>query len=142
MSRCFALQPRFAALTFASVLTAQLAAAQKPPTASRSDGRTTPVMIYTPAVSVTPCAPLCIISQGAGGFERGYAYLAQAMAQNGFYTLVMGHRESSLEALRADLRSHGLSDGVRALVADPNAEQTRLLDISATLAFATHQCHP
>lgn len=127
---------------FAVLLAAQLAVAQKPATAPRSDGHTTPLMIYTPAVSGTACAPLAIISHGAGGSEDGYRYLAQTMAQSGFYTIVMGHRESGLAALRSDMRAHGFKDGVQALVADPNAEQARLLDVASALAFATRQCRP
>lgn len=105
----------------------------------RADGRTTPLLLY-PAVGASGCAPLAVISHGAGGSEDGYRYLAQAMANLGYTTVVMGHRESGLAALRADMREYGLMPGVRALVADPNAEQARLLDVGAALKWANSQC--
>lgn len=109
-------------------------------TAPRSDGRSTPLLLYKAAGAGSSCAPLAVISHGAGGSENGYRYLAEAMAHDGFTTIVMGHRESGLEALRADMRKHGIRRGVRALVADPSAEQARLLDVGAALAWADRQC--
>jgi hypothetical protein len=52
----------------------------------------------------------------------------------------MGHRESGVTALRTDMAQDGLMPGVRALVADPNAEQARLLDLAAALRWADSQC--
>ena len=106
----------------------------------RADGQSTPLMVYRAAGSRTGCAPLAVISHGAGGSENGYRYLAQAMAGLGYTTVVMGHRESGLQALRTDMRQDGMMAGVRALVADPNAEQARLLDVSAVLKWADAQC--
>ena len=48
--------------------------------ASRSDGKTTPLLIYKAEGVTTGCAPLIIFSHGAGGSEKGYSYLAEAMA--------------------------------------------------------------
>jgi dienelactone hydrolase len=115
--------------------------AQTRVSAPRSDGRSAPLLVYKAAGAGSSCAPLAIISHGAGGSENGYRYLAEAMAHDGFTTIVMGHRESGLEALRADMRKHGIRRGVQALVADPTAEQARLLDVGAALAWANHQCH-
>lgn len=115
--------------------------AQQPLSVPRADGRQTPLMLY-PAVSAGPgCAPLAVISHGAGGSENGYRYLAQAMAHLGYTTVVMGHRESGLAALASDMRQYGPLPGVTNLVADPNAEQTRLLDVGAALKWAGLQCH-
>ncbi len=107
---------------------------------TRADGHTTPLLIYAAEGSGSGCRPLAVISHGAGGSEEGYKYLAHFMANLGYTTIVMGHRESGLAALRADMRADGIFAGVRALVADPNAEQARLLDVGAALAWADHQC--
>jgi dienelactone hydrolase len=114
--------------------------AQQRASAPRADGHATPLLVYAAAVTSDGCAPLAIISHGAGGSENGYHYLASAMAQNGFATVVIGHRESGLAALRADMRADGIMAGVRALVADPQAEADRLLDVGAALKWADAQC--
>ena len=114
--------------------------AQQRVKAPRADGHTTPLVVY-PAQGVHhSCAPLAIISHGAGGSENGYRYLAAAMAHMGYTTVVMGHRESGLAPLRNDILKHGIMGGLRALVADPDAEQARLLDLSAALEWANMQC--
>lgn len=135
--------PRFLHL-LTSLCCAALAlqgAAQQRVSAPRADGRTTPLLVYAAEGKGTGCAPLAVISHGAGGSENGYRYLAEAMARLGYTTIVMGHRESGLAALRADMRADGMFAGVRALVADPNAEMARLLDVGAALAWAGKQCH-
>ncbi len=118
------------------------AAAQQRVDAPRADGHMTPLLVYPAIGGGQKCAPLAIISHGAGGSENGYVYLAQAMAQMGYTSIVMGHRESGLAALRSDMREYGLRDGVRALVADPRAEQARLLDVGAALKWAGSRCMP
>lgn len=106
----------------------------------RADGRTTPLMLYPAAGADAGCTPLAVISHGAGGSENGYRYLAEALAHLGYTTVVMGHAESGLAALRADMRQYGLLPGITALVADPNAEQARLLDVGAALKWARSRC--
>lgn len=106
----------------------------------RADGHTTPLLVYAAEGHGAACHPLAVISHGAGGSEEGYKYLAHFMAHLGYTTVVMGHRESGLAALRADMRADGIFAGVRALVVDPHAEQARLLDVGAALAWADHQC--
>ena len=119
---------------------ANLLTAQQHLTVPRSDGHLTPLMLY-PAVGAGPgCAPLAVISHGAGGSEDGYRYLAQAMSQNGFTTVVMGHAESGFPALRSDMRKYGFIHGLDALVEDPAAEGDRLLDVDAVLKWADGQC--
>jgi dienelactone hydrolase len=115
-------------------------AAQHRVDAPREDGATTPLLVYEASTSGSSCAPLAVISHGAGGDEHGYRYLAQSMSQLGYTTLVMGHRESGATAIRADIRDRGLVMGVVALVADPYAEGARLLDVGAALAWSDHRC--
>jgi predicted dienelactone hydrolase len=80
------------------------APAQERASVKRADGHFTPLVIYPAVEPSSSCPPLAVISHGAGGSENGYRYLAQPMAQNGFTTVVMGHRESGLAALRSDMR--------------------------------------
>jgi predicted dienelactone hydrolase len=109
--------------------------------APRSDGQSTPLMIYkAESVSGGVCAPLAVISHGAGGSEKGYGYIAEAMAKNGYTTVVMGHKESGFSALRQDVEDDGLRPGVQALVVNTQAEQARLLDVGAALKWADGQC--
>lgn len=122
-------------------LFAAIAPAQQHLETPRSDGRVTPLLVYPAQNAGSACAPLAVISHGAGGSEYGYRYLAQFMSQSGFTTVVMGHPESDLSALRDDLRAGGLRSGTRALIADPVAEQDRLLDVGAALQWADHVCH-
>jgi len=110
-------------------------------TTPRSDGHPTPLVLYKPSSPTTPCAPLAVISHGAGGTEYGYRFLAESMAQLGYTTLVMGHAESGPEALRDAMGAHVHYASVGALVADPTAERDRLLDITAALNWADSQCH-
>ncbi len=114
--------------------------AQERASVKRADGRVTPLLVYSAFEPSSSCPPVAVISHGAGGSENGYRYLAQAMAQNGFTTIVMGHRESGLAALKSAVRQDGLKRGVTALVADPNAEQARLIDVGAALQWADAKC--
>ena len=116
------------------------ASAQQHIAVPRADGHTTPLLVYAAEGHGPDCHPLAVISHGAGGSEEGYKYLARFMAHFGYTTVMMGHRESGLAALRADMRAAGILAGVRNLVADRNAEQARLLDVGAALAWADHQC--
>jgi predicted dienelactone hydrolase len=128
------------ALVIAACCIAPRAGSQQSLNAPRADGRSTPLLLYPAIGAGSGCAPLALISHGAGGSEVGYQYLAEAMAHQGYTTVVMGHRESGLPALRADAVQDGLMPGLRALVADPNAEQARLLDVGAALKWANSQC--
>ncbi len=115
-------------------------AAQQPLSAPRAGGHATPLLLY-PAIGAGPgCAPLALISHGAGGSEVGYRYLAEAMAQLGYTTVVMGHRESGAAALRNSVFEDGLMPGLRELVADKNAEEARLRDVGAALNWSDSQC--
>jgi len=115
-------------------------AAQEHTSAPRADGQMTPLLVYRAEGAASGCAPLAVISHGAGGSENGYRYLAEAMAQSGYTTIVMGHRESGLDQLGGSVREHGFREGIRALVADPTAEADRLLDVGAALKWADGLC--
>ncbi len=108
--------------------------------APRADGHETPLVIYDAVGAKNGCPPLAIISHGAGGSEDGYRYLARAMAENGFTTVVMGHRESGGRGLVRQVLAHGITDGVIKLVTDPNAESARLLDVGAALKWSDSRC--
>lgn len=135
------LRLRISRLALLSLLATLPLTAQQRVNAPRADGQTTPLLVYPAVGSTANCAPLAVISHGAGGSEDGYRYLAEAMAQEGFTTIVMGHRESGWSALRTDMRQDGIRAGIRALVADPEAERARLLDVGAALKWANSQCH-
>jgi predicted dienelactone hydrolase len=115
--------------------------AQKLVNEPRADGRRTPLMVYPTVASTPSCAPLAVISHGAGGSETGYRYLAEGLAQRGYTAIVMGHRESGLAALRGCVRGRGIKPGLSALVGDTQAESDRLLDVGAALKWAERQCH-
>lgn len=107
--------------------------------AQRADGVQTPMKVYTPSAS--GCAPLALISPGAGGSEDGYSYLAKGLQQDGWRAIVIGHRESGRAALRSDIhQSHGIRSGLETLVNDPMAYEARLMDIGAALKWAVNSC--
>ena len=106
--------------------------------AHRQDGAQTPLRIYAPSAS--GCAPLALISPGAGGSEDGYKYLAEGMRDDGWQAIVMGHKESGSAALRKDMRQSGIRGGLKELVNDPVAYRGRLMDIDAALNWAGASC--
>ncbi len=117
-----------------------LSSAQELVQSPRADGATTPLRVYA-AASTTGCAPLALISPGAGGSEDGYSYLAKGMQAAGWRAIVMGHKESGRAALTSDIREErGIKKGLRELVDDPKAYDARLMDIAAALQWAAKTC--
>jgi predicted dienelactone hydrolase len=117
----------------------QVACAQQLVQAPRSDGAQTPLRVYAP--DNRGCAPLALISPGAGGNEDGYSYLAKALRDDGWQAIVMGHKESGGAALRSDMRdAGGVKSGLQELVNDPKAYDARLMDIAAALKWAGTSC--
>ena len=115
------------------------APAQELVQAARQDGAQTPLRVYAPKDG--QCAPLALISPGAGGSEDGYKYLAEGLQDDGWRAIVMGHKESGSAALRADMReAHGIKKGLRQLVDDPAAYNARFMDIGAALSWANLSC--
>ncbi len=107
--------------------------------APREDGAQTPLRVYAPKTA--GCAPLALISPGAGGNEYGYKYLAEGLRDDGWQAVVMGHKESGTEALRAAMQhAGGLTCGVEELVLNPAAYNARLMDIAAALKWAAGTC--
>ena len=105
----------------------------------REDGAQTPLRVYQPTSG--GCAPLALISPGAGGSENGYRYLAEGLQADGWRAVVMGHKESGRAALTSDMREkHGVQRGLRELVDDPKAYEARLMDIAAALKWAASSC--
>ncbi len=130
-------------ITLALLLLATVpsAHAQQALSLPRADGAQTPVIVYDPA-EARACPPLALISPGAGGNEKGMAYLAQALADDGWRAIVLGHRESGMDALRGDVRrAHGIRRGLKDLVADPVAYRGRFMDIDAAIAWSGQRCH-
>ena len=125
-----------------ALLAAVPVAAQQRASAPRSDGHSTPLMMYRASDEGAGCAPLAVISHGAGGSEEGYRYLAMSLAGQGYTAVVMGHRESGLSALTKDMRADGFMGGLRALVGDRGAEEARLLDVGAALKWSNAKCTP
>ncbi|MGA7751754.1 MAG: hypothetical protein WCB05_02955 [Candidatus Sulfotelmatobacter sp.] len=123
---------------FLAVVT-QVACGQQLVQAPRSDGAQTPLRVYSP--SNAGCAPLAVISPGAGGNEDGYKYLAVGMREDGWRAIVIGHKESGGAALRSDMRdAGGMKKGLNELVNDPSAYEARMMDIGAALKWAAGSC--
>lgn len=132
---------RVAAVSLAilCILATKPALSQELVHAPRTDGTQTPLRVYSP--NTAACAPLALISPGAGGNEDGYKYLAEGLQQDGWRAIVLGHRESGGAALRADVRqTDSLKSGLQKLVNDPKAYDARLMDIAAALKWAGASC--
>lgn len=98
-------------------------------------------MAYGSAMTGNACAPLALISHGAGGSERGYAYLAQGLAKRGWFAVVMGHKESGRAVIEQDINNAPtIHAGIQQLVTTPAANEARLMDVGAGLAWANAQC--
>ena len=131
--------PRIASFLLLATLTAT---AQQHLEVPRSDGHQTPLLIYSPSTPAKTCAPLALISHGAGGSEDGYRYLANIMTSLGYTAVVMGHRESGREALMSDVAKAGPLAGLQTLLGDPAAEGDRLLDVQAAVDWSNKTCKP
>lgn len=114
--------------------------AQQAVSVTRADGALTPLMVYdAPGAG---CPPLALISPGAGGNEKGMRYLGEALSRDGWRAIVMGHRESGMAPLRADIRqTGGIRDGVAAMVSNADDYRDRLMDIDAALQWSQQRCH-
>lgn len=82
------------ALAIVSLVCSSRLMAQQHLDVPRDDGRATPLLVYAAEGARTGCAPLAVISHGAGGSEEGYRYLSRAMAHLGYTAVVMGHRSA------------------------------------------------
>lgn len=134
MSRAFLL----CTAIVASCLYTNAAAAQETVSLERADGKNVPALVYAPASG--QCRGVAVISHGAGGTEKGYAYLARFMASEDYVAIVTGHRESGTQALKRYARNDGVRDGLSKLITERSAHDARLMDISAARQWARKQC--
>lgn len=126
-------------LVVSCLLTPRFLLAQELVQAPRQDGAQTPLRVYSPPAA--GCAPLALISPGAGGSENGYKYLAEGMRDDGWRAIVIGHKESGAAALGSDIKqAGGIKRGLQQLVDDPAAYKARLMDIAAALKWASAGC--
>lgn len=117
--------------------------AQTVVSAPRSDGAATPLMVYEAKGSTLSCPNLAVLSHGLGGSERGLAYLAKFMSEQGWTAIVMGHEESGRRVVAAAARQGGTRRGwMQGILADPKAVEPRLLDVGAALAWQQKRCVP
>jgi len=133
---------RWLAANFLFVLALAVACpAQEAAKVARADGTETPLRVFRPASEGTEgCAPLALISPGAGGTENGYAYLAEGLRDRGWLAIVMGHKESGPGKLIGEVTSSGIHGGLVEMVTDPALHRDRLMDVAAALAWAEKQC--
>ena len=121
------------------VVFASFCSAQQLLQVPREDGAQTTLRVY--ASTSGGCAPLALISPGAGGSENGCRYLAEGLQADGWRAIVMGHKESGRAALTSDIQEqHGVKRGLRELVDNPKAYEARLRDIAAALRWAETSC--
>lgn len=121
------------------VVFASFCSAQQLLQVPREDGAQTTLRVDAPTSG--GCAPLALISPGAGGSENGCRYLAEGLQADGWRAIVMGHKESGRAALTSDIQEqHGVKRGLRELVDNPKAYEARLRDIAAALRWAETSC--
>ena len=118
-------------------LSAQITAAAELLLLPRSDGAKTPALHYAP---VGTCLGTVIISHGAGGSDKGLAYLGEFVRSKGWRAIVVGHAESGRAALRAKIPGFDVKAGLAALITDPAAYRSRFADIQAALAWRNGRC--
>lgn len=115
-------------------------AAQESVKIARADGATVPLAVYQPAGVGKACAPLALLSHGAGGSERGLRYLGEALARDGWRAIVIGHHESGLGPLAADIGKDGFKQGIGDLITNTDAYKARFMDIDAARAWSSKTC--
>ena len=116
------------------------AVAQRHVETVRADGVSTPLAVYEPSGAGKGCAPLALISHGAGGSERGLRYLGEALARDGWRAIVVGHRESGRGPLSADMRRDGFKQGIADMVTNADAYRKRFMDVDAARAWSGKTC--
>ncbi len=109
-------------------------------TTPRADGGQTPYLEYIRTSAA--CPSLAILSPGFGGTERGLWQLADALADQGFRVIVIGHRESGPVQLRKALRANNRFAAIIKAAGDPAAHRARFLDLDAVWKIATAPCRP
>jgi predicted dienelactone hydrolase len=127
-------------LLLVAAMAASTAVANETVDLPRANGMTTPMRVYEPHTQ--GCAPLAVISPGLGGDERGYGYLAQALADDGWLAVVIGTASTSRGPLLQHLASEGFKPGLMTMLTNPALYRDRLGDIGAALSWARRRCAP
>jgi predicted dienelactone hydrolase len=104
----------------------------------RQDRSVVTMTAYAPAGA--DCRGLAAISPGAGGSEKGYRHLGEALSSRGYLAVVIGHPESGRRALREHIRGKGLRAGLTELITEPEAYRGRLMDIAASRRWVRGRC--
>lgn len=128
---------RFSTLVFL-LLAAGTALCQEVLSLPRQDQKSVPVTVYSQKSA--NCRGVAIISPGAGGSEKGYQYLGEAMSSLGYLSVVVGHQESGRRALHEHLRRKGQREGLAELITDPDAYRGRFMDVAASRQWAQSKC--
>lgn len=129
-------------ITLALILisTCAAATAQETRRIPRPDGVTT-AAVYAPT---GVCRGIAVLSHGAGGSEKGLAYLAAHLRDGGYLAIVPGHALSGRAALRAHIpqgRLRGaVKEGLSGLVTDADAYRDRFADIQAARDWGKARC--
>lgn len=105
---------------------------------TRQDQKAVPLAAYSERNG--NCRGVSIMSPGAGGSEKGYRCLGEALSSIGYLAVVVGHEEGGRAPLRERLLGKGLRDGLADLIADPKAYRGRFLDIAAAREWARSHC--
>ena len=130
---------RCLACALLTALVCVCAFAQSSGTLTRKDNSTIRMTAYEPAVSA--CRGTVVVSHGAGGSENGLKYLGQGLRAEGWLAVVVGHKESGLEAVRARMRGRrGLRAALEGLITEPSAYEARFMDIDAAGAWGASHC--
>lgn len=114
------------------------AGAQQSEALVRADGKSVPAVVY--GVDKGACRGIAVISHGAGGSEEGMAYLAKALSNDDWLSVVVRHQESGSAVLREDIRRAGIKGGLLEMVTDRSAYEARAMDIGAALEWAQPRC--
>lgn len=104
----------------------------------RADGARVPVRVY--GVPAASCRGIAVLSPGAGGTEKGLAYLAEGLSRDGWLSVVAGHKESGPSVLRADMHGFDVKAALLKMTTDRTAYLARWMDIGAALDWARPRC--
>ncbi len=103
----------------------------------RADRQQIPAQAYLPDAA---CKGVAVISHGAGGSEKGYAYLAEALAARGWLAVVPAHQESGTRVLGRSLLRHKPNEALTQMVTDSAAYRSRLEEIGLAKDWARQRC--
>ncbi|MFM6989526.1 MAG: hypothetical protein ACKOXG_12815, partial [Arenimonas sp.] len=128
------------ALALILIHTCAAASAQETRRIPRPDGVTT-AAVYAPT---GVCRGIAVLSHGAGGSEKGLAYLAAHLRDGGYLAIVPGHVLSGRAGLRAHMQKGRLNgafkDGLNGLLTDTAAYRDRFADVQAARDWGKTRC--